>query len=172
MSTLPSLRSTTAALLSAAALLAGCGSSSKSSSSTASSATTTSSAAAETAAFKAGYENLRTQLNLTGDAIAKELTTARTQTDAQVEHQFAGLASRWGAQVAHLSELKPPPSLASPFATVTRGANHVESQLRAIANAAADHNSSAARTATEQLLIAAAKLRTTTNLIKAKLGIS
>src|SRR5205814_3860519 len=67
----------------------------------------------DTAKFKSGYNAVRGPLNQTGQAIAQEISQASKQTDAQVSASFRSLAQRFSTQVAKLTALKPPSSVAT-----------------------------------------------------------
>lgn len=140
-------------VLAALAVLSGCGSSDA------------------TAKFKSGYNSLRGPLNQTGAQIAAEINQAPKQTDAQVEQAFRGLAQRFGSQVIELQKLKPPANVAADWENVLGAASRVETDLDAIASAAATHSASAAGRAANSLVKDAQVLSTAANPVKSKLGL-
>jgi hypothetical protein len=147
-----------AALVAALAVLAGCGSSSSSSTN-------------PTAAFKQGYQPAVNGFAQAAQAIGLEIERAAHQSDAEVETRFRALAAEWQAHVDQLRGLKPPSTLATPFATLTGAAIRAEADLSAAALAAQTHNVANARRVGADMVrnILAAKAAATT--INQKLGI-
>ena len=124
-----------------------------------------------TAQFKAGYNSVRAELNQTGQAIAQEISQASKQTDAQVSASFRSLAQRFSTQVAKLTALKPPSSVATEWNKVTDAATKVDSDLSAIGSGAGAHNSSATQKAAASLAEDASALTQAINPVKQKLGL-
>jgi hypothetical protein len=141
------------ATLVVAVLVVGCGGSS-SSSATASeqSASSTPTAAQSVAAFKTGYESIAGQLKQTSSSIGVAIQNAPKQSDQQLGTAFHSLAERWQSQLSQLQTLKPPAELAATFNTVTGAGSRVETDLRAIASAAATHSAAAAKQAAANLV--------------------
>lgn len=130
-----------------------------------------SSASDQTATFKKDYASVSGQLRQTSIAIGTAIQNASSQTDAQLAITFRQLATRWQNELSQLKTLKPPANLAADFNTVSDGATRAETDLNAIASAAATHSKSAATQAAASLVsdISTAKAASTT--ITTKLGI-
>ena len=124
-----------------------------------------------TATFKSGYNSLRGPLNQTGQQIATEINQAPKQTDAQVEQAFRSIATRFQGQVSKLQTLKPPASVAADWNSVLSSASRMETDLNAIAAAAATHSASAAKQAGASLVQDAQSLTAAAAPVKSKLGL-
>jgi hypothetical protein len=124
-----------------------------------------------TAKFRSGYNAVRGPLNQTGQAIAQEISQASKQTDAQVSANFRTLAVRFQGQLTRLKALKPPSSVAAQWKNVTDAATKLDSDLNAIATAAAAHNGSATQQAAASLASNASALQQSITPIKQKLGL-
>jgi hypothetical protein len=125
----------------------------------------------DTAKFKSGYNAVRGPLNQTGQAIAREISQASKQTDAQVSASFRSLAQRFSTQVAKLTALKPPSSVAAEWNKVTDAATKLDFDLSAISSGAAAHNTSATQKAAASLAADASALTQAINPVKQKLGL-
>jgi hypothetical protein len=141
-------------VLAVVAALAGCGGSSDT-----------------TATFTSGYNAVKGALNQTGQEIAKEIQQAPKQTDAQVASNFRSLAARFKTQVAKLQALKPPASVSADWTKVTNAASKLDSDLSAIAAAAASHSTAAAQQAGASLAADAQALTQSLTPVKQKLGL-
>jgi hypothetical protein len=124
-----------------------------------------------TAQFTSGYNALTRPFNQTAQAIAAELQQAPKQTDAQVSANFRSLAQRFSTQVAKLTALKPPPSVAAEWHNVTDAAIKLDSDLSKIASDMAAHDTSAAQQAAASLAANAKALQQAISPIKQKLGL-
>ena len=124
-----------------------------------------------TAQFKAGYNSVRAELNQTGQAIAQEISQASKQTDAQVSASFRSLAQRFSTQVARLTALKPPSSVAAEWNNVTDAAEKLDSDLSKIASDIGAHDTSGAQQAVASLAANAKALQKAITPIKQKLGL-
>ena len=142
-----------ASVLATVALLFGCGSSDT------------------TSQFKSGYNALRGPLNQTGQEIAAAINQAPKQTDAQVEQTFRSIAERFQSQVSKLQTLKPPSNVAADWNSVVSAATRMETDLNAIAAAAATHSASAAKQAGASLVQDAQSLTAAAAPVKSKLGL-
>ncbi len=103
-----------------------------------------SSSPSPTATFKTQYQPVEAQLKASAQQIGAAIQASAKQTDAQVFTAFQQLATSWQSNVSQLETLKPPSSLAAPFNTLRDSASRAESDLSAIAAAAATHDKSAA----------------------------
>jgi cytochrome c556 len=124
-----------------------------------------------TAQFKSGYNSVRIELNQTGRAIAQEISQTPRQNDAQVSASFRSLAQRFSTQVAKLTALKPPSSVAAEWHNVTDAAIKLDSDLSKIASDMAAHDTSAAQQAATSLAANAKALQQAITPIKQKLGL-
>jgi hypothetical protein len=106
-----------------------------------------------------------------GQQIATELQQAPKQTDAQVASKFRGLASQFKTQVDQLKALKPPANVAADWTRVTDAATKLDSDLSAIASAAASHSTAAAQQAGASLATDAQALTQALAPVKQKLGL-
>lgn len=123
-----------------------------------------SSASDQTGKFKKDYSSVSGQLRQTSVAIGTAIQHAASQTDAQLATTFRQLATRWQNELSQLETLKPPANLAADLNTVTSGATRAETDLNAIASAAATHSKSAATQGAANLVsdISTAKAASTT----------
>ncbi len=161
-------------------LLGGCGGSSSSSSSsssatpassTSASTTSASSTPDQTASFKTGFGTVASQLQQTSHSIGVAIQHAAGRTDAQLATTFRGLATRWQSELSQLETLKPPPSLAATFNTVTGAATRAEADLNAIVSAAETHSKAAAEQASASLVSDILSTKAAGTKITTKLGI-
>jgi hypothetical protein len=91
--------------------------------------------ASTTAQFKSGYAAARAPLNRTFVEVAKTFKQYKGKTAAQLGRRFGTLAVRFGQDLAPLEALKPPPRVATAFATLTACLNRVETDLRGASKA-------------------------------------
>lgn len=138
------IRVSSIGLLVVVGLLAGCGGGSSSSSTTSSSS--------QTASFKAGFEPAVTQLKQTAIAVAGAIKNAGSQSDAELQSTFSGLASQWQSGAGKLDALHPPSAAASDFNALKSSAASVETDLNAISSAAASGDAAAAKRATVKVI--------------------
>jgi hypothetical protein len=129
-----------AALLTAAALVgAGCGSDASSDEPSAADAS-------------AAYRSIRTQIVSLGDSIGQEITSARTETDAQLTSAFDDLDARGRAAVARLQGLDVPAELDDELQALRDALDRGTQDLADIASAAQAHDASSASSAVRQLI--------------------
>lgn len=148
------------ALAVAAVIAAGCGSSSSGSS--------TNIAQSE---FNPNFKQVINQFKHTSHRIGLAIENARSQTDAQLTSTFTSLATQWQQDVTKLKALKPPPSVAAQYQTLTGAATRTEGDLQAIVAAAKSHNGSAARQAGAKLVKDVLQAKSASRAIGTKLGI-
>jgi hypothetical protein len=123
------------------------------------------------AAFKRGYSAQRAPLNAVSDQIGATLTSADGKSDAEVEAELRAVQGRYHALLAKLGRLAPPAALKADFARVTRAAGVLDTDLVAIAKAAAAHDASGAQAATERLVGHAPALQSASATLGKKLGL-
>lgn len=95
-------------------------------------------------AFETDYTLVVGQFNQIGDAIVAALRQAGSQSDAQIADTFRSLASTMHDQRGKLETLTPPSNLATDFNSINSATGRLESDLKAIAVAAAAHRGAAA----------------------------
>jgi len=146
-------------LAAAALIAAGCGSSSGSSTNISQSE------------FKPNFGQIVNQFKQTSHSIGLAIEHASSMPNAQIASTFSGLAARWQSQVTKLKALKPPPSVASQYQTLTGAATRTEADLKAIVAAARSHNGSAAKQAGASLVKDILQAKSASQTIGTKLGI-
>jgi hypothetical protein len=167
--------------------LAGCGSSSKTSSSASpsssasassstatSSATTTSSSTAgtgSTGSFKSGFAADKVQFAALGANLQKALTQAGSKTDAQLATELSKLSDQAKSQAQKLSQLNPPAKYKATLDTLVNSLNAVAADLKSISDAAAKHDASAAKSATQKLVADAATVKASDTQLTSGLGL-
>jgi hypothetical protein len=128
-------------------------------------------AAAASSAFRVAWQADRARLNQVTNQIGPALSNAPKRTDQQLAVEFAGFARALQLRLVPLGSLKPPPSLAPRLAAVRTNAARAVADLRAIANAVAAHNVSAADKAVKQLVLDAQAVSAAAHAIDRALGL-
>lgn len=144
----------------AALIAAGCGSSSSGSSTNISKSE-----------FNPNFKQVISQFKQTSHAIGLAIENARSQSDAQIASAFTNLAAQWQQDVAKLTALKPPPSVAAQYQTLTGAATRTEGDLKAIVSAAKSHDGTAARQDGAKLVKDILQAKSASQTIGSKLGI-
>jgi hypothetical protein len=121
--------------------------------------------------FKPNFGQVVNQFKQTSRAIGLAIEHASGQSDAQLTAIFSALAARWQGDVTKLKALKPPPSVAAQYQTLTGAATRTETDLNAIVTAAKTHDASAAKQAGGQLVKDILQAKAASQTITSKLGI-
>jgi hypothetical protein len=135
-------------------LLSGCGGSSSSSSSSGAPASSSSTSQASQSAgqFKAAIAPVLNQFKSASQATGAALQQASSQNDAQLAATFQQLAATWGAALAKLETLQPPPQFTATYNRLKSQVSKVKADLAAIVSAVQSHNVGAAKAATTKLV--------------------
>ena len=145
------MRAVASAVVIAALALAGCGSSSP--------------AQPSVSAFRSGFRAEKAAFRQLGLDLQRTITGAKAKTDAQLATEISALSGRASQQAAQLAKLKPPAKFKTSLAHLVSGFRAVSTDLMSIATAAVKHSGAAAKTATETLLVDAAKVKTADDAI-------
>jgi hypothetical protein len=130
----------------AALTIAGCGGSSSNSSSS------SSSSGPSLSAFKTGFQSQKATFSKIGTDLQQAITGASTSSNKSISSVFSALAARTTAAAAALRTLKPPAKYTAQVSSLASGFDTVASDLTAVANAAANSDASAAKTAATKLV--------------------
>ena len=144
----------------AALIAAGCGSSSAGSSTNIS-----------RSEFNPNFKQVTSQFKQTAHGIGLAIVNARSQTDAQITSTFTNLAAQWQQDVTRLKALKPPPSVAAEYQTLSGAATRTEDDLKAIVSAAKSHDATAAKQDGAKLVKDILQAKASSQAIGTKLGI-
>jgi hypothetical protein len=102
--------------------------------------------------FKPKFTAAVDQFKSVSGSIGSEIQKSASQTDAEIGTAFKQLADQWKKPLAKLTALTAPKSMQSDFTTLSTNATHVESDLKAVAAAAAAHSKTDATQAATSLV--------------------
>jgi hypothetical protein len=167
-------------------VLAGCGSS-KSTTSSATAASATSSATTGTApasssttatgtggtvsAFRAALLSDKAPFAAFGASLQKTLLGAGSKTDAQLATELSTLSDTAKAQAQRLSQLNPPAKYKTTVDNLVTYVTKIGSDLKQISHAAVNHDATAAKAATKQLIQDATKVKAADTALTKGLGL-
>jgi hypothetical protein len=121
--------------------------------------------------FRSAFAANKTALTALGNDVGSDVTHARGQTDLSLASQFSALATRATAEVATLRALKAPDKFKAPLGTLADGVAKAADDIHSIAAAANAHDATAAKTATESLVLDATAVKSADNALSAQLGL-
>jgi hypothetical protein len=124
----------------------------------------------KTSDYNDSYNSLNDQLVRLGNRVGTAVVGARSQTNPQLERQFSAFASEMGTIQGKIDDLDPPDHLKSAQAALVKATGNVQNDLENISRAAGRSDPQAAGTATSDLLIDSAKLRTARRKIARETG--
>jgi hypothetical protein len=133
--------------------------------------TTAATGAASVSGFKIAYAAEKVKFSQLGSDLGKAVEGAGSKSNAQLATEFHALSVRAAQQAARLANLRPPAKYANDLAQLTTSFAAVASDLTAIATAATNGAPTAAKSATEQLVRDAAKVKAHDTALTTALGL-
>jgi hypothetical protein len=123
-----------------------------------------------TSSFKSAFSAQKTKLRVLGADAGAAVEGAGKQTDSALLSQFQSLASRATSMAGALGQLDAPSKYKAELAMPQSSVTQVADALHSI-EAAAAHDASAAKAASETLVADAQQVKSTDNTLSAKLGL-